>query len=284
MKQENYLEGIYGCLERIEKKVETLPVEGTSPAVGNRTSSPEGIAELKIRLERLQSAVEKNGLEIAAVRNHTVRLSEGWPLSAETFAGDRHFRFPAWLNADYIVRLSEGWPLSAETFAGEMEKIRYCLSQDCQAVKETVRRLDERMVLLKKEPERRLVTYRLESASKAVVTTASALILALIISVWTNCNQYRTNRLLKDADLKYRAIRICLPGDDPDIAFLEKHFTIERDEEKIRRVERLVTAFEDSVRNRIRNHEMAAYKDSLAHRLFREAQEIRKQLDNPNSK
>ena len=253
MKEENYLEGIYGCLERIEKKVETLPVEGTSPAVGNRTSSPEGIAELKIRLERLQSAVEKNGLEIAAVRNHTVRLSEGWPLSAETFAG-------------------------------EMEKIRYCLSQDCQAVKETVRRLDERMVLLKKEPERRLVTYRLESASKAVVTTASALILALVISVWTNCNQYRTNRLLKDADLKYRAIRICLPGDDPDIAFLEKHFTIERDEEKIRRVERLVTAFEDSVRNRIRNHEMAAYKDSLAHRLFREAQEIRKQLDNPNSK
>lgn len=47
MKEENYLEGIYGCLERIEKKVETLPVEGTSPAVGNRTSSPEGIAELK---------------------------------------------------------------------------------------------------------------------------------------------------------------------------------------------------------------------------------------------
>ena len=221
MKEENYLEGIYGCLERIEKKVETLPVEGTSPAVGNRTSSPEGIAELKIRLERLQSAVEKNGLEIAAVRNHTVRLSEGWPLSAETFAGK--------------------W-------------------------------------------KRQGSTYRLESASKAVVTTASALILALIISVWTNCNQYRTNRLLKDADLKYRAIRICLPGDDPDIAFLEKHFTIKRDEEKIRRVERLVTAFEDSVRNRIRNHEMAAYKDSLAHRLFREAQEIRKQLDNPNSK
>ena len=253
MKQENYLEGIYGCLERIEKKVETLPVEGTSPAVENRTNSPEGIAELKIRLERLQSAVEKNSSEIAAVRSNTARLSEGRPLSAETFAG-------------------------------EMEKIRYCLSQDCQAVKETVRRLDERMVLLKKEPERRLVTYRLESASKAVVTTASALILALVVSVWTNCNQYRTNRLLKDADLKYRAIRICLPGDDPDIAFLEKHFTIKRDEEKIRRVERLVTAFEDSVRNRIRNHEMAAYKDSLAHRLFREAQEIRKQLDNPNSK
>ena len=74
MKQENYLEGIYGCLERIEKKVEALPVEGISPAVENRTSSPEGIAELKIRLERLQSAVEKNSSEIAAVRSHTARV------------------------------------------------------------------------------------------------------------------------------------------------------------------------------------------------------------------
>jgi len=77
MKQENYLEGIYGCLERIEKKVETLPVEGTSPAVENRTNSPEGIAELKIRLERLQSAVEKNSSEIAAVRSHTVCRRNG---------------------------------------------------------------------------------------------------------------------------------------------------------------------------------------------------------------
>jgi len=158
MKQENYLEGIYGCLERIEKKVETLPVEGTSPAVENRTNSPEGIAELKIRLERLQSAVEKNSSEIAAVRSHTARLSEGRPLSAETFAE-------------------------------EMEKTRDSLRQDSQAVKETVRRLDERMVLLKKEPVHKLVTYRLESASKAVVTTASALILALVVSVWTNCNR-----------------------------------------------------------------------------------------------
>ena len=48
--KENYLEGIYGCLERIEKKVEALPVEGTSPIVENRTISPEGIAELKIHL------------------------------------------------------------------------------------------------------------------------------------------------------------------------------------------------------------------------------------------
>ena len=82
MKQENYLEGIYGCLERIEKKVETLPVEGTSPAVGNRTSSPEGIAELKIRLERQPAAVKVIGSVCAAVGWRIVGLADGRPWSA----------------------------------------------------------------------------------------------------------------------------------------------------------------------------------------------------------
>mgnify|MGYP007026187442 CR=1 FL=1 len=90
--------------------------------------------------------------------------------------------------------------MSAETFAGEMEKIRYCLSQDCQAVKETVRRLDERMVLLKKEPETQTGDLpsgkRIQGSGNDSFSTDPA----LIISVWTNCNQYRTNRLLKDAD------------------------------------------------------------------------------------
>ena len=118
-----------------------------------------------------------------------------------------------------------------------MERTRDCLRQDSQDhMGGNGTAGTEKMVRQgRKEPERRLVTYRLESASKAVVTTASALFLALIVSVWTNCNQYRTNRLLKDADLKYLKLamwRICPPGDDPDIAFLEKHFTIERERGK----------------------------------------------------
>ena len=67
---------------------------------------------------------------------------------------------------------------------------------------------------------------------EAVVTIASVLLLALAVSVRTNSNQHRTNQLLKNADLKYRFIRISLSGDGPDIAFLEKHFIIERNEEK----------------------------------------------------
>ena len=46
MKQENYLEGIYGCLERIEKKVEIL---SSAPADKNKavTGGETGIAMLR---------------------------------------------------------------------------------------------------------------------------------------------------------------------------------------------------------------------------------------------
>lgn len=46
MKEENYLEGIYGCLERIEKKVEILssaPVDKNNAVTGDET----GIAMLR---------------------------------------------------------------------------------------------------------------------------------------------------------------------------------------------------------------------------------------------
>ena len=86
---ENYLKVGHLRMPRKDREESGGAARGRhKPPVENRTISPEGIAELKIRLERLQSVVEKNSSEIAAVRSHTARLSEGRPLSAETFAGE----------------------------------------------------------------------------------------------------------------------------------------------------------------------------------------------------
>ena len=79
--RENYLEGICGCLERIEKKVEALAVKDAGSTVENHTIR-EGIAELKVRLERLQSAVERNGPEMEKIRSclrqDSMVVREGW--------------------------------------------------------------------------------------------------------------------------------------------------------------------------------------------------------------
>ena len=82
----------------------------------------------------------------------------------------------------------------------------------------------------------------------------------------------------EEADLKYRALKMVLPSDDPNIRYIEKHFSVCRDEKVIDDVKNSVAVYEDSVRHHYEMIEMAAYKDSLAKQLNKEANEIKKRL------
>ena len=78
--------------------------------------------------------------------------------------------------------------------------------------------------------------------------------------------------------MKYRALKMVLPSDDPNIRYIEKHFNVQRDEDIINNVRNRVTAYEDSVRYHYEMIEMAAYKDSLAKQLNKEANDIKERL------
>ena len=67
----------------------------------------------------------------------------------------------------------------------------------------------------------------------------------------------------EEADLKYRALKMVLSTDDPNIHYIEKYFSICRDENVINNVRNRVAAYEDSVRHHYKMIEMATYKDSL---------------------
>ena len=67
-----------------------------------------------------------------------------------------------------------------------------------------------------------------------------------------------------EADLKYRALKMVLPADDPNIRYIEKHFNVQRDENVINDVRNRVTAYEDSVRHSYEMYKLALYKDSIA--------------------
>ena len=98
MKEENYLEGIYGCLERIEKKVEILssaPVDKNNAVTGGET----GIAmlrEIRDGLERDLNGIRKSFSQYAgtllAVSKSMQDVSGRNPLpdrTAEILAGIR---------------------------------------------------------------------------------------------------------------------------------------------------------------------------------------------------
>ena len=71
-----------------------------------------------------------------------------------------------------------------------------------------------------------------------------------------------------------------LPSDDPNIRYIEKNFSVCRDENVINDVRNRVTVYEDSIRRHHEMLEMAAYKDSMANKLWEESKGIKRILEN----
>ena len=78
--------------------------------------------------------------------------------------------------------------------------------------------------------------------------------------------------------MKYRALKMVVPSDNPSIRYIEKYFNVQRDENIIDNVRNRVAAYEDSVSRHYGMVKMAAYKDSLAKQLSNEAKKIKEKL------
>ena len=141
--------------------------------------------------------------------------------------------------------------------------VRYCL-----LIRKNLHAMDN-------TPLKKVVTHRFEPTSKYVLLFIGGLALSLVISIWGNLTQRREHQDWEEADLKYRALKMVLPSNDPNIRYIEKHFSVQRDENIIDNVRNRVIAYEDSVRHHYEMRQMAAYKDNLSKRLSTEAKRIK---------
>ena len=138
--------------------------------------------------------------------------------------------------------------------------------------------LQDKLEVMNNSPQKKLVTHRFEPTSKYVLLFIGGLALSLVISIWGNLTQWREHQDWEEADLKYRALKMVLPSDDPNIHYIEKHFSVCRDEKVIDDVKNRVAAYEDSIRHHHEMVEMAAYKDSIANELLQESNRIKRAM------
>lgn len=75
-----------------------------------------------------------------------------------------------------------------------------------------------------------------------------------------------------------------LPSDDPNIRYIEKYFSVQRDEDVIDDVRNRVSVYENSVRRHYEMIKMAEYKDSLASQLINESKRIKVQINREKNK
>ena len=249
--KEELLEAIYGTVERLEQKVDEL---SASPKNTEAESTPVSVS---VNISKLEKAI----LAMAVKEGESI---------------------------DKLARLREAICIftdltKKEASNGEQRsKLLFdAINQVKQEQNATSKNVQDKLHAMGNTPQKKIVTHRFEPTSKYVLLFIGGLALSLVISIWGNLTQWQEYQDWEEADLKYRALKMVLLSDDPNVSYIEKHFSVCRNENVIDDVRNRVAAYEDSV---CRYHEMvetAKYKDSIANKLLLESKEIRRIMEKP---
>ena len=246
--KEELLEAIYGTVERLEQKVDELSASTknagaeTVPASNDITKLDKSINAMFIKEEEVRGKISK-------LRDAIVVFAD--VIKVELGKNEQRNK----LLVDAVKQMKQEHTVTSKA-------------------------LQEKLEVMNKSPQKKVVTHRFEPTSKNVLLFIGGLAISLVISIWGNLTQWREHQDWEEADLKYRALKMVLPSDDPNIRYIEKHFNVQRDEDIIDNLRNRVAVYEDSVRRHYEMFEMAVYKDSLANRLLQESEEIKSKFVN----
>ena len=248
--KEELLEAIYGTVERLEQKVDELSASPKN-AGAETVLSPASVDTSKL---------EKAILSVSAREEETIGK---------------------------LAKLREAICVYIDLTKKEASKDEQrskllfdTINQVKQELNATSKNVQDKLHAMDNTPLKKVVTHRFEPTSKYVLLFIGGLALSLVISIWGNLAQWREYQAWEVADLKYRALKMVLPSDDPNVRYIEKHFSVCRDEKVIDDVKNRVAAYEDSVLKYNEMVRMAAYKDSVANELRRESNSIKRTIKN----
>ena len=247
--KEELLEAIYGTVERLEQKVDEL---SASPKNAEAGSIPVPVSVDTCKLEKaILSILVKEGESI----DKLARLREAVCIFTDLTKKEA----------------SNGEQRSKLLFDA--------INQVKQELNATSKNVQEKLHAMGNTPQKKIVTHRFEPTSKYVLLFIGGLALSLVISIWGNFTQWREYQDWEEADLKYRALKMVLPSDDPNVRYIEKNFSVCPNKEVIENVRTHVNTYEDSIRYHNEMIQMAAIKDSIANSLFKEANEIKQKIN-----
>ena len=248
--KEELLEAIYGTVERLEQKVDEL---SASPKNTKAESTPVPVS---VDTSKLEKAI----LSVSAKEE-------------ETIGKMAKLREAICIFTDLTKKEASNGEQRSKLLFDAINQVKQELNATSKNVQDKLQAMDN-------TPLKKVVTHRFEPTSKYILLFVVGLVLSLVFSIWGNLTQWREHQNWEEADLKYRALRMVLPSDDPNIRYIEKNFSVCRDENVINDVRNRVTVYEDSIRRHHEMLEMAAYKDSMANKLWEESKGIKRISEN----
>lgn len=247
--KEELLEAIYGTVERLEQKVDEL----------SASTKNAGAESTPVSVSVDTSKFEKAILAMAVKEGEAI---------------------------DKLARLREAICIFTDLTKKEASKDEQrskllfdAINQMKQEQNDTSKIVVDKLHAMGNTLQKKIVTHRFEPTSKYVLLFIGGLALSLVISIWGNLTQWREHQDWEVADLKYRALKMVLPSDDPNVQYIEKNFSVCPNKEDIKNVRTRVNIYEDSIRYHNEMIQMAAIKDSIANSLFKEVNEIKKKIN-----
>ena len=250
--KEELLEAIYGTVERLEQKVDELS-DSTKNAGAETVPASNDITKLDKSINAMFIKEEEVRGKISKLRDAIIVFAD--LIKVEHGKNEQRSRFLV----DAVKQMRQENDVSSKA-------------------------LQEKLEVMNKSPQKKVVTHRFEPTSKNVLLFIGGLALSLVLSIWGNLTQWREHQDWEEADLKYRALKMVLPSNDPNIRYIEKHFNVQRDEDIIDKLRTQVDVYEDSVYHYHKMIEIAFYKDSVARQLINESNRIKMQVNRKKSK
>ena len=214
--KEELLEAIYGTVERLEQKVDELS-DSTKNAGAETVPASNDITKLDKSINAMFIKEEEVRGKISKLRDAIVVFAD--LIKVELGKNEQRNKFLV----DAVKQMRQDNNVSSKA-------------------------LQDKLEVMNNSPQKKVVTHRFEPTSKYVLLFIGGLALFLVLSIWGNLTQWRKYQDWEEAELKYRALKMVLPSDDPNIRYIEKHFNVQRDEDIINNVRNRVTAYEDSIR------------------------------------
>ena len=238
--KDEIIESIFGCLERIEEKLDKQPIQTEQGRSEDKENLAEAIMPLVDSMNRTNRnlCVLRDGLKIVSERQKESRKEL----------------------LDTISR-------KLETLSVKGDK----------AMAEEIRALRQFIAEQTGKPQHKKVIHDLTTKTWWLVGIGTILFFCMSLLITKIYDQSKEIEELQLAGWKYRALRATLPANNANVIWLE-HNVWAGNKDGIRHCQQFVINYEDSVRRRSQMEQEAAMRDSIGRLMIQQSEDIRKKM------
>ena len=234
------IESIFGCLERIEDKLDKQPVQ-------SEQGESENNGNLVKALEPLVDSMNRTNRNLCVLRDALKIVSE---------------------------RQKENRKELLETIGSKLEALS---AKSDKATAEEIRTLRQFMTEKISKPQHKKVTHDLTTKTWWLVGVGFVLFFCMSLLITKIYDQSKEIEELKLAGWKYRALRATLPANNANVIWLERNVWA-GNKNGIRFCQQFVINYEDSIHRRHQMELEAAMRDSIGRLMIQQSQDIKKKL------